>query len=70
MADNYSISLEKTILDELSNTDTSLLRKIELTSKFNIFSRKEFVIIMQKMIFFFPPSSEDSDSSIDLISSS
>ena len=50
------------------NPETSLLRKLEICSNFNIFTEKELVVIMQKMIIFRPPENEideDEDSSLD-----
>lgn len=46
----------------MSNPQTSLLRKLEMSSKYNVFTEKEFVIIMQKMIVYQPPD-ESSDGS-------
>lgn len=40
------------VADEIRNPETPLLRKLELSSHLNIFTEKEFVIIMQKMIIF------------------
>ena len=50
-------------IEEMSNPQTSLLRKLEMSSKYNIFTEKEFVIIMQKMIIYQPPPESSDESS-------